>query len=407
MKKSNLLKLGTIFLVSLLFTFTSCSDDDEGTPDNNETSTTELLVESFSSAPSIDGTIDAMWGEAQKLVGTTSVPNLGPRNTYLNSDGEGTEETLGLFDPYTGEKYDFTLRAGYYSSDIFFLLEWDDAADSKDRESWYFDNTAKLWKTEHKYANNANDKFYEDKFSFLFPIGDVTGFEASTCYATCHTATSISNAKDKHTRHYTTVAGEKIDMWHWKRVRGSFLGQVDDQKMVYADDALGSAANGRKGDATGDAGYSNNKQTLTITGTSTDVSVPLYVIPNQTGYYWISQDDIDNNAAKMVTAVDENGVLTYSGGAIDPATGGYEQGIGTKRFPSVTTKPFTLSRGDITIQAMHNGTGWVAEFTRKLNTNDEDDVIFDITKEIPFGLAIFNNAAIAHAIKPGLVMKFE
>jgi hypothetical protein len=38
---------------------------------------------------------------------------------------------------------------------------------------------------------------------------------------------------------------------------------------------------------------------------------------------------------------------------------------------------------------------------------DEDDVVFDPTAEISFGFAIFNNAAIAHAIKAGLNMKFK
>ena len=222
MKRLDLIKLTSIFAIAILFSLTSCSDDsDDSTPDNNETSTSELLVEHFSGAPNLDGEIDAMWGAAQKLIGTTTVPSLGARQTHLNSDGAGIEESLGLFDPYSGEAYDFTLRAGYTETDIYFLLEWVDNIDSKDRQSWYFDTDDKLWKGEHKYANDATDKFYEDKFSFLFPIGTVDGFDASTCYATCHTASSISNAKDKHTRHYLGVDGQKIDMWHWKRVRGN------------------------------------------------------------------------------------------------------------------------------------------------------------------------------------------
>ena len=106
-------------------------------------------------------------------------------------------------------------------------------------------------------------------------------------------------------------------------------------------------------------------------------------------------------------AVDADGVLTYDGGTIDPANGGFEQGTGTSRIPSVTTKPFTLGRADIDIRANHTGTGWVCEFTRKMNTQDEDDVVFDINEELSFGLAIFNNAAIAHGIRPNLKMKFE
>jgi len=399
-----------IYLITLVFlsatvSLTSCKKDEEtpGTPDPGESST-ELLVKKFSAAPTLDGTIDEMWGTAQRLVGTTEVPSLAARGTYLNSDGEGIEEGIGLFAPYAGEKYAYTMRAGYTSSDIYFLLEWEDGDDSKDRQSWYFDATDELWKGEHKYANDESDKYYEDKFAFLFPIGDVTGFDAATCYATCHMNLPLEKAKDKHTRHYLTVDGEKIDMWHWKRVRGTYAGQVDDQMMTYAE-ATGSSANGRHGDSTGEGGYSGNSQTLN-NGTD-DVSVPMYVIPNATGYNWISKDDIDNGTAKLITGVDAHGVLSYDGGTINPADGGYEHGVGTKRIPSVTTKEFTLGRGDISITAVYTGTGWICEFTRKMNTSDVDDVVFDASKEFPFGLAIFNNAAIAHAIKPNLMLKFE
>ena len=403
MKKYFIYLTSILFFVSVL-SLNSCKEKEDDGPVDPGTSTTELLVKKFDTAPTLDGTIDDMWATAQTLTGTTEVPQLAARGTYLNGDGAGTEEALGLFYPYSGETYDFKLRAGYSGSDIYFLMEWDDAEDSKDRQSWYFDATDKLWKGEHKYANEANDKFYEDKFAILFPIGDVTGFSASTCYATCHQNLALEKAKDKHTRHYLTTDGEKIDMWHWKRVRGTYLGQVDDQKMVYAA-ATGSSANGRKGDATGSGGYSNNSQTLN-NGTA-DISVPKYVIPNKTDYYWISQDDIDNGTAKLVTAVDGNGVLTFAGGTIDPSTGGYEQGTGTKRFPSVTTKAFTEGRGDISIKAVYTGTGWICEFTRKLNTGDADDVVFNVAEELDFGLAIFNNAAIAHGVKPNLKIKFE
>ena len=99
-----------IYFITLVFfgatiSLSSCKKDEEtpGTPDPGE-STTELLVKNFTSAPILDGTIDEMWGTAQKSVGTTVVPSLAARGTYLNSDGEGLEEALGLFDPFTGEK---------------------------------------------------------------------------------------------------------------------------------------------------------------------------------------------------------------------------------------------------------------------------------------------------------------
>ena len=403
--------LGAILLGTILI-FGSCSKDDETTdpppPAGPGESTSDLLVKKFTAAPDMDGnTLDDMWGTAQTLVGTSSVPTtLANRQTYYNPDGEGIEEGLGIFEPYAGESNDFKLRAGYFGDMIYFRMEWDDDADSKDRQSWYFDSEDMLWKGEHKYANDDADKFYEDKFAFLFPIGTVDGFTDNTCWATCHQGLTITSDGQKHSRHYTTNVGEVVDMWHWKRVRGTYAGQIDDQRIVYnaGEDA---GANGRGGDVYDDAtsGYSNNKQTLN--NGSDDVDVPLYVVPNGTDYYWISSDDF-GGTAKLITAVDENGVLSYEGGAIDPiADGGYEQGSGAKRIPSITTREFTGGRADLDISAVYTGTGWVCEFKRKLNTGDPEDVVFDVTKELAFGLAIFDNAAIAHGIKPGLTMKYE
>ena len=147
--------------------------------------------------------------------------------------------------------------------------------------------------------------------------------------------------------------------------------------------------------------------TLAITGTSTEVSVPKYVVPGGTNYYWIPEADL-GTTAKEVTAVDADGILTYSGGTIDPTgDAGYNQASGNKRFPSILTRDFLGARGDIEVKAVFTGTGWVCELKRALNTGDVDDVVFDPSAELPFGFAIFDNAAIAHAIKPGLTMTFE
>jgi hypothetical protein len=401
MKKLIYFALGSAIILT-----TACSNDDEDPILDPGESTTELLVKKFTAPPTMDGEIDAMWSTAQKLTGTTEVPNLAARGTFLNSDGEGVEEELGLFFPFSGDKYPFTIRSGYSGDNIYFLIEWSDADDSKDRQSWYFDSSDKRWKGEHKYANAANDKFYEDKFAFLFPIGEVDGFSASTCYATCHQNLTIVKDKDKHTRHYLLTEGQKVDMWHWKRVRGAYADQVDDQKIVYDDASKQSSCNGRKGDTNGEAGYSNNSQTLN-NGVA-DVSVPKYIIPDATDTYWIGEDDISAGTAKLVTAVDANGVLTYAGGTIDPTgDNAYAQGTGIKRFPSVILKPFTGARADIEVKAVYTGNGWITEVKRKLNTGDPDDVVFNPAEELPFGFATFDNSAIAHAIKPNLTMKFE
>ena len=400
------------FAIAMFAAFAiSCSNDNE-TPPVVGTSDTDLLVATFDAAPTFDGEIDDMWNSAQKLVSEVTVPaGQGARNTYYNEDGIG-EESLDIFEAYEGESYPFTMRAGTFGSDMYFLIEWEDAIDSKDRQSWYFDAGDKLWKQEHKYANDGTDKFYEDKFAFLFPIGEVDNFSTSTCYASCHGPASIEKTGDKNTRHYLKTAGQKIDMWHWKRVRGTHNDRVDDQRITAVDQPWTSSSNGRSGDPGGDetqSGYSDNIiKDMVITGTSTVVRVPKYVIPNETDYYWIPEADL-GTTAKLVTAVDANGVLTLDGGGTIDPTGdaGYNQATGNKRFPSILTRDFTGNRADIEIKATHTGAGWVCELKRKLNTGDEFDVVFDPATELDFGFAVFNNAAIGHAIKPGLKLKWQ
>ena len=399
-------KLSLILVAGLLIFQVGCKEDDPiDEPSGPGESTSELLVAKFTAAPVMDGDIDGMWGNAQKLKSTTEVPTLGARMTYLNSDGENKEEGLGLFAPYNGEKNNFTMRSGTYGDDIFFLIEWEDTDDSMDRQSWYFDSNDSKWKQEHKYANDANDKFYEDKFAFLFPIGEVAGFSSASCYATCHTVSSIATAKDKHTRHYLNGVNEKIDMWHWKRVRGTHNDRVDDQMMTYDDPSKGSGANGRHGDTDGQSGYSNNSVTFNVGGV--DITVPKYIDPNRTSYFWITEGEAGTTALEVM-GVDANGVLTLSDNSLLDPTGdaGFTKSTGNKRVPSVVTRDFTGGRADISIKAVHTGSGWVCEVKRKLNTGDVDDVVFDKTADLPFGFAIFNNAAIAHGIKTNLTMKF-
>ena len=405
MKKLQFSALMAIMFSLLLFSVSSCGDDDD-TPTDPGTSTTDLLAKKFTAAPTLDGTVDEMWAECQTLTGTTIVPDAGSRGTG-DFNGDGSDGPVGVFDPYTGEKSDFTLRSGTFSNKIYFLLEWNDSEDSKDRQSWYYDSADKKWKGQHKYANDKSDKYYEDKFAFLWAATDVEGFASNTCYATCHQGLTVNDNSHKAARHYTNSEGEIVDMWHWKRVRCSVDPTVlDDQQMVYKEHTGDAGQNGRTGDE-GVAGYHGNSQSLALDGTGAEVSVPLYIIPNGTDYFWITKDQIDAGTAKQIIAVASDGTLSYEGGSINPADGGYENGTGNKRFPSVWLENFTGSKADVLCSAVHTGSGWVAEFSRDLDTGNGDDVKFDTAKDFPFGLAIFNNAAIAHEIKTNLILKFE
>ena len=410
MKKFNI----SIALAALaVITLVNCTHDDTPlVPVVNPgvgSSTDELLVKQFSTAPTFDGDIDEVWSEARPLLSSATVPPAGFREITLNgsSNGNLSLEPSDLMDPYTGESYKYSLRGGHDGTYLYLLFEWEDETDSKDRQSWYFDEVSSTWKQENKYANHKNDKFYEDKFGFMFPIGNPEGFAGGTCTVTCHGGLTDPQSGEKVTRHYMKNEGELTDFWHWKRDRHALAGACDDGFVQWEDDFGKASANGRKNDE----GISPYSTSMKFTDDITGMNSPKYVIPGRENYYWITQTEIDGGTAKAVTAVAVDGTLTYDGGTIDPnGDPAYSQGFGNKRMPSVIINPGGQGndqRSEVQVRAKHTGSGWQLEIRRKLTTGDPTDADFTPGQSIPFGLAIFNNAAIGHGASNFKTMKIE
>ena len=404
-----------VLLTFFIFSMASCTHDndpicvDDGIGGTPESSPDELLVKKFSVAPQFDGQIDDVWSEARPLISSAAVTAAGDRVITLNgsSNGDTSLEPVDLMEPYKGERYNFTLRGGHDNEYLYLLFEWEDDTDSRDRQSWYFDPVASKWKQENKYANHKNDKFYEDKFGFMFPIGNPEGFDTGTCTVTCHGGLADPQPGEKVTRHYMKNEGELTDFWHWKRDRHALAQAADDGFVQWEEDEGMASANGRKNDD----GISPYSTSMKFTDETTEMSGPRYVIPNRDNYYWITQEEIDNGTAKEVTAVAVNGVLTYTGGTVDPNDDPeYSQGFGSKRMPSVIINPGGQGndgRSEVQVRSFHTGAGWQLEIRRKLLTGDPTDAPFVIGESIPFGLAIFNNAAIGHGMTNFLTMKIE
>ena len=415
------LKLFSITFIIATF-FINCTHDDkplipivevdQGVGESADT----LLVQRFTTAPIFDGNIDDVWEEAKPLINKATVSGAGDREITLNgsSNGELSLEPVDLMDPYTGESYKYSLRGGHDGEFLYLLFEWEDDTDSRDRQSWYFNAVTGKWQQENKYANHKNDKFYEDKFGFMFPIGNPEGFAGGTCTVTCHSNLDLlpNSEEDGHkvTRHYMKNEGELTDFWHWKRDRHALAEACDDGFVQWEDDNGFASANGRKNDGNTDIN-SPYSTSMKFTDGVTDMSGPRYVIPGRENYYWIEQAEIDGGTAKEVTAIALDGTLTYDGGTIDPnGDPAYSQGFGNKRMPSVIINPGlgeNDGRGEVQVKAKHTGSGWQLEIRRKLNTGDPMDADFTPGQSIPFGLAIFNNAAIAHGQSNFLTMTIE
>jgi len=418
------LKLNLALLALASLTLVNCTHDNApniGVDPGVGSSTDVLLVKKFSTAPTFDGDIDEVWDEARPLVNIAEVYNAGDRVITLNKINSGTDASLeptDLFDPYVGEKYKYKLRGGHDGTYLYLLFEWEDDTDSMDREMWYFDPNTKTWKQDNKYANHKNDKNYEDKFAMMFPIKDAAGnypvdFAAQTCAATCHPGLANPQPGQKTTRHYMTNTGELADLWHWKRNRNVLSKSVDDG---YVRDADGkddtAAANGRKGD-TGTKMYDDKP---IFEDTTTGLFGPKWVRKGKENYFWITDTQLASGGdAQLVTGVAIDGTLTLDDNStINPNDdlNAYSKGFGSKRFPSITIKPGAAGgddRTDTQVRAKHIGSGWQVEIKRKLIPVDKlTDADFNVYgEEIPFGISIFSNAAIAHGMSNSRTMLIE
>jgi hypothetical protein len=389
------------FLAAGVVSLTYCTKDNKVLDLPQINSSTDLVAVKATTAPSLDGIVDGMWANSPLLEFSTAVP----------------EVTGDVFRGYTGNVIpSVKMKAAYDDNNVYFLVQWADPTESLKRSPWFFDAVTKKWAQEKGTFDFSTTgsvlrlPFYEDKISFLWNINNsVSGWNSGTCYKSCHAGLP---AIDGSSRHFTNYASEKIDMWHWKSVRGGVNGsfQFHDQ---YQDNTY---PNGRKGDAGIDI-YQNNTQNLVVTGSSPaiTVAVPKYIIPARNNYGWIMNSEVTAGAAKQITAIDANGVLTLSDGTtIDPNEGTDFQrvgsGVGSKVIPGITLNDaYTGSAGDISCKALFTaGQGWTIEIKRALKTSDTVyDIDFSSLQDQYFGFAVFENAQIAHSVKTNLVLQFR
>ena len=417
---------------------------------------TDLLSLKTTAAPTIDGTVDALWEKATNLSVIPVVPDAGN----------------GLFSGYIGEQYPVHLRSMYDDQNIYFLAEYADATKNSNVAPWYFNPALNVtgktgWQKEPSNktfdANGAltRDCFGEDKFALLFNIDNSTPkFISQTCYSSCHvftpyldyaavltstpTATAaVMNSNKESGNHYTNGSNEKIDMW-WGRLgfisKDATLTQMDDNYQDYAggqaiSNLTGGNANGRHVDGIVPDGTKSttwpyrpnysvsptqgevaNSQNLKLDGNGISVAVPLWVIPNAASANFILISDTTSGKAKKVTAVNSAGVLTLSdGSSITPGadyqrTGDAITGPTAKNsIPAYIAVPLIGGRAEITCSAVYTGTGWIVEFKRALKTGDayRQDVDFSNFKDQPFGVGIFNKSNYQHGIKANLLLKFQ
>jgi hypothetical protein len=253
------------------------------------------------------------------------------------------------------------IRSVYTTTHIYFMATWEDSTRDVAKNSWAF--TGGEWK-------KSGD---EDRLAFAWNIGNsVANFNENGCQVACHSNSMNTNAD-----------GEKIDAWHWKAARTDPAGYVDDKWWDNADTTDDHEAS-RHGDSRDSGSYSSNAQKL---NNSIDViSVPMYYEPDATGddAKFITSKEVDDGEAKMITGVDANGTLIYSGGSVPSSA----------TIPGYVLEKPVGSRGDINVASSYAEDYWTVEISRGLDTTHDDDIQFSTSVDSAyyFGVATFDNS---------------
>lgn len=260
---------------------------------------------------------------------------------------------------FAGKKLMVRTRAVYTYEDLYFRFAWKDATRSVTKAAWQFNGQ----KWSHQKGN-------EDRLALLFEITRIKNFGSQGCTATCHGPYRHPLRDYKFS---TGTAAEKGDLWHWKAARTDPYQHADDQWLTVPNEQTG-----RRNDA-GKGGDIRNE--------TEDKSKPLYMQnatrkPSKPGFLLM------NEAVK---------ITDYSG------------------FKAGDIIPYRLpqnligSRGDIKAFSRHANGGWTLMLYRPLDTDHEDDVIFDPRKMYSFAMAVFDDSGDedSYDIETTITLKFK
>lgn len=305
-----------------------------------------LVAFPVDAAPVLDGVNDdAVWADAQEIV----IP------------------IAGGFDGYSA---DVSLKAVYSGDTVYFLMSYADDTESFFRSPWQLqeDGTWTKLKDENDKGGD-NNKYYEDKFAMIWPINNsIPNFETAGCFTACH-AGENSDVKPFGNK-YTANEGELGDIWHWKSIRN--FGQIDDQYLDSVRYSADTPEAGRHSDAKESGGYVDN--------VTEDKTGPAYTSP----------------AVDLVTGA-PGYILDSEKVTIDASTlpaGAY--------IPGIIKTAIVGDRGDISAAWKWENGVYTIEFSRTLTTGSETDVQFsDLASTYYFGVAVFNNAQVRHAMETG------
>ncbi len=278
---------------------------------------------------------------------------------------------------FNGGSSNVAMKAAYTADTLYILLQYEDPTQSV-RRSPFVKQADGSWKklSDPDDKGGDNNKYYEDKFAFIWTIGNsIKNFDKIGCFATCHAGEPGKPYGNK----YTASEGELGDIWHMKSVRGGYIGQVDNQYVDHTRfDKDKSPEAGRKSDPKTGGGYDDVKL---VNGKPEFMSKDGKAANKGGLYYLKAEDKVPFDDARFV-AGDE--------------------------VASILVSKFTGERGAIDTVLDYKDGRYTFVIARKLVTDGRFDVQFkDLDAEYPFGFAAFDNAQVRHAFNSGVLkLKF-
>jgi len=353
----------------------------------------DLVCQEVAIPPIVDGVVDYLWTGAPELVvplGETANPPNDPSKINNCTGCHAYDSEVSV-----------TLKAVHTTDRIFILATWPDTTASFTRGgSWSFATGS--WEKPNSIQS-------EDRISFFWPMGEITGDPYSTggCMTKCHMYWPTDD--DPHVSTHGIVddawlASGRADMWHSKAARSdayisatgtdltidaatsqitagtySALGYADDKYVdIWQEDAINGEDGGRYGDA-GTSAYSHNR--------ISDKSRPKYMEIAPVDFadaMFLTQDEID---ASEVVGDETTGVSD-----VDAATYWPQYLALNAIVPERILRQPDGSRGDLDLGATWSDGTWTVEFSRELLNGNDDDIQFDILNEYLFNIAQFDNS---------------
>lgn len=313
-------------------------------------------------------------------VKTTSAPTLDGKSSEDFWAGAPemklTVANAGALQGGTGGKFEngsteISMKSAYDAENVYFLLQYKDPTDSKERGPWVLEGG--------KLVKKPYNELYEDKLAFIWNIDDSTkGFNESGCAVTCHAATDKEGKSV--TKHWTNAENELLDMWHWKYVRQNSLFGPDKPGLMH-DQYMDSVKYDPADEAKKGAGrHSDPGEKEYIDNVTDDKKAPKLVFdgPPANGNPYVIVEGLDTT--KPYTA---DYIKTMKEG---------------DSIPGPIAKQITGDPADIKAKGKWENGVWTLEISRKLTTTSAKDIQFkDLAKTYSFAVAAFDNSQIGHA----------